>query len=75
MKIIIESTKEMTFIDGVQVRVWKGTTEKGTPCVVFVRRIAVLDGKEEEFARELVEKQTPEELKNPVQVVLLRQIL
>lgn len=74
MKITIESTPDLTTIDGVEVRRWNGTTEAGTPCMVFVRRIAVLDGRQGEFERELVAKQTPEELQGP-RAISLRQIL
>jgi hypothetical protein len=41
MKIEIEPTAEFTTIDGRRCRVWKGQTENGTPCRVFVTLIAV----------------------------------
>lgn len=43
MKITIESTDTLTQIDGVDVRLWEGTAQDGTPCKVFVHRIARLD--------------------------------
>jgi hypothetical protein len=56
MKITIESTDEIVTIDGVECRHWKGTTENGTPCEVFVHRIAVRDDAKDAFDRELREK-------------------
>lgn len=41
MKIEIEATELLTVLDGVQVRAWRGRTERGTECVVFVHRVAV----------------------------------
>jgi len=42
------------------VRVWNGTTADGTPCKVFVHRIAVAaDQDQERFAAELQEKMPP----------------
>ena len=48
MRLTIESTPDLGCIeleDGAEVpcRVWKGTTERGTQCLVFVTRIAVPD--------------------------------
>ena len=74
MKITIESTSRLTTVDGVECRAWTGTTEAGTPCVVFVRRIAVEMGKHAEFERELLEKATPEELQG-ARAIPLREIL
>jgi hypothetical protein len=44
MKITIESTDQITDLDGVPVRAWKGQTERGVPCIVFVHRIAFSQG-------------------------------
>lgn len=41
MVIMIESTNEITQIDGVPVRVWLGTTDRGIKCKLFIHRIAV----------------------------------
>lgn len=61
MKLILESTTKIGSlnIDGVSVpaRIWIGKTERGTECFAFIPRIAVADGKEEEFDSEL--KETP----------------
>lgn len=70
MKIAIESTDQITSYGGVAVRVWKGVTEKGTPCFVFVHRIAVSELKDQaEFQKEL------QEALPPAQIVDLRQVL
>lgn len=60
MKIQIESTDQFTTLDGVPVRVWKGATEAGTACFVFVHRLAVRDDADaSEFDRELREELPP----------------
>lgn len=60
MKLTIEATERITNLDGVKVRAWKGTTERGTPVVVFVHRIAVDNSRDSaELDRELVETVPP----------------
>lgn len=60
MKITIESTDELTHMDGVPVRVWRGTTERGVPCFVFVHRLAVREDLDvADFERELHETLPP----------------
>jgi len=60
MKIMLESTSEITEVNGVQCRVWRGATEKGSPCVAMIALIGVpaTDSEPnaaiEEFARDLV---------------------
>jgi hypothetical protein len=44
MKISLESTGEIADVNGVAARAWTGTTERGTPVVVFVVRVAAGDG-------------------------------
>lgn len=42
MKLTIESTKEIATINGkVPARLWKGRTESGVECILFVTRILV----------------------------------
>ena len=79
MKITIEQTEKFTEIDGATVRVWNGVTDRGIPCTVFVRRIAV---KEESdcsvFEHELRETGAPTELINDAatpRVIPLKMIL
>lgn len=60
MKITIESTDKITVVDGVPCRLWNGTTEAGTPCLVFVQCLGVPDnGPVNEFAAELKERLPP----------------
>ena len=60
MRIAIEATDQITKIDGVPVRLWEGTTEQGTPCKVFVHRIAVRDDHDSsQFDAELQEQLPP----------------
>ena len=60
MQIQIESTDQITFMDGVPVRVWHGVTADGTACKVFVHRIAVHNAENStQFERELSEQLPP----------------
>ena len=60
MLIAIEATDKIIALDGVFVRVWKGTTEEGTECLVFVHRLAVKKEEDQsEFERELREQLPP----------------
>jgi len=55
---IIESTDEMTEIGGVPVRHWKGVTDDGVACHVFVHRVAVsTQADNSRFEKELSEIQ------------------
>lgn len=60
MKLAIEATEKLTTLDGVPVRLWKGRTEMGVECLVFVHRIAV-DTRQDptEFDRVLREEFPP----------------
>lgn len=60
MKITIESTDTIATLDGVKCRLWHGVTEDGTPCAVFVHRIAVDEAKQAAFDRELDEQREPD---------------
>lgn len=70
MKLMIESTDQLTHIDGVPVRVWEGATEDGVPCKVFVHRIAVHNDEDSSAFDHALKEQLP-----PGRVVDLRQIL
>jgi len=72
MKIAIESTAVLTTVDGIGVRLWRGTTESGIPVQVFVRRIAVLNESDAaEFERELLKQNEPAELESiPLRMIL-----
>lgn len=75
MRITIESTNTLTEIEGVQVRVWHGTTERGVPCIVFIHRLAVDKAEDAgQFEAELREMPPPRIL--PLSDVFsLRQVL
>jgi len=56
MKITMESTSQLTEINGVPARVWEGKTERGVPVTCFITRVAVqADQDQAEFERELRE--------------------
>jgi hypothetical protein len=60
MKITIEATDQITRFEGVDCRVWKGVTERGTKCILFVHRLRTdADVDPEEFRRELDEQLPP----------------
>lgn len=60
MQIAIESTENLTTIDGVRCRVWHGTTAGGVPCILFIHRIAVAkDQDHAQFEAELAEQLPP----------------
>lgn len=60
MQIAIESTDQLTTMDGVPVRVWDGVTAGGVKCKVFVHRIAVhKDADASQFDQELQEQLAP----------------
>ncbi len=60
MRMTIEATDQLTTMDGVPVRLWEGTTEAGTPCKVFVHRIAVHKSQDAaQFDKELKEQLPP----------------
>jgi hypothetical protein len=42
MKITLESTNEIAVCNGLPTRAWQGTTERGTPVVAFVARLATV---------------------------------
>lgn len=75
MRLVIESTETVTELDGVEVRLWEGTTETGRPVKVFVRRIAADDpAAQAELERELRESDEPGEMRAS-RVIPLRMIL
>lgn len=43
MKVTMESTDQTVIINGLQLRVWEGTTEKGTPFVALVNRLTAVN--------------------------------
>lgn len=60
MKIAIHATEHIVDLNGVPCRLWEGVTEKGTPCKVFVHRLAVAPSEnQEEFEQELATQLPP----------------
>jgi len=60
VKLQIESTDEVLDVDGVKCRIWRGVSERGVQCFVFVHRLAVhIDEDSEQFDRELLDQLTP----------------
>jgi hypothetical protein len=60
MKVTIESTKELVDIDGVQTRLWKGTTDTGIVVHCFIHRISTQQHDQlEQFEAELIEQPKP----------------
>lgn len=39
MKVTIQPTTKIVVVDGIQARVWEGTTEAGIPVALIVSRI------------------------------------
>jgi len=60
MQITMNSTDNLTKIDGIPVRLWEGETLRGTKCKVFVHRIAVSNDEDSsQFEHELKEQLEP----------------
>ena len=63
LKITIESTDDITRVNGISCRVWFGTTESGIPVALFIHRIMPLNSSDEAlFARELTQTKPPREV-------------
>ena len=59
MKITLQSTGQIVRLDGIECRVWEGTTGKGVAITAFIPRVAVnVEADASEFEREL--RETPE---------------
>jgi hypothetical protein len=60
MKITLESTGQIVELNGIQARVWQGTTESGVPLTAFIPRVAVHPNYDQsQFERELIEQREP----------------
>lgn len=63
MKIMIESTPTITEYNGARVRMWKGTTERGVECTLYIAGVQVNRADDtEQFEQELQETSGPPEL-------------
>jgi len=56
MKITMEATDRFTRVDNLECRVWKGKTDGGVECTVYVVRIQVPVDQTAQFDRELIEQ-------------------
>jgi hypothetical protein len=60
MEVQLTSTSKIVTLNGVECRVWEGTTKGGIPCHAYIPRIAAREHLNlEEFERDLTEHQTP----------------
>jgi len=59
MRITMRATDQLTYVEGVQVRAWKGRTERGNECTVLVYRIVARAEDQFEFEHELKEMLPP----------------
>ena len=63
MKIQLESTTQITEVNGVPARVWEGTTETGIKVIALITRIAISIDEDPEvhdqFRKELSECKAP----------------
>lgn len=60
MKIQMHSTTKIVELNGVPARIWKGVTEGGVECHVYVTRVSVdKENDVSEFEKELQEHSAP----------------
>lgn len=73
MTMTITSTSKVVTLDGVQCRVWEGSTERGVKVHCFIPRVAVRNGLDTaQFEAELQEQAVPSP---EVEAIPLRMIL
>lgn len=73
MKITVESTEKIVWLNGVPARIWEGQTDTGIPIHCFVTRIAVSkDQDATQFEQELQEHKipSPEIASYPLRLIL-----
>jgi hypothetical protein len=70
MQLLIESTDQLTTIDGVPVRVWKGRTDDNVECKVFIHRIAVHKSQDQALFQAVLLEQLPPGRQVPLSEVL-----
>ena len=62
LRATIESTDQLTSLDGVPCRVWRGKTEQGTEALFYVHRVCCLETADyRPFETELLERQPPKQ--------------
>jgi hypothetical protein len=73
MKVTLESTSKIVTLNGVQCRIWEGTTESGVQMHAFVMLVAAKEGQDlTQFERELKQMRTPSP---EIEAIPLRMIL
>lgn len=60
MRITVENTNKIVYLDDVPARIWEGKTESGVAVICYITRIAVPEGENhEQFRKELIEQRAP----------------
>jgi hypothetical protein len=61
MKIIIESTSKIVWLNGIQARIWEGETDSAIKIHCFITRVAIDkdEPRVEQFETELKEQRVP----------------
>lgn len=60
MRMQIESTTKVVMVNGIETRVWEGSTESGVEVIVFIPRIAVREDQDcSQLEAELKECKAP----------------
>ncbi len=73
MRITVESTTKKVQLNGVPARIWEGMTDSGIPVHVYITRVAVEEGQnQEQFERELDQHRAPSPA---VQAISLKLVL
>lgn len=62
MSVTIEMTDAFVSVDGVSCRLWRGETSTGARVAVFVHRMHLVMGTDDELVRGLVERPAPRHL-------------
>jgi hypothetical protein len=75
MRLTIESTATLTDHNGRRVRLWKGLTQHGIPCAVFVAGLAVEEPHNEQEFADLLMTDAPDEVRPLPDVLDLRLFL
>jgi len=62
MKMTIESTTKTVKLNGIDCRIWEGSTQGGVKVHCFIPRVGVAEGQDvSEFERELEQQVAPSE--------------
>lgn len=62
MKVTLESTTKIVTFNGIECRIWEGTTERGLPIHAYIAQVAVDRAEDSsELDRDLRENKPPSE--------------